>query len=460
MLKAFLNFAQAIQPTSHHTTRTSRLFYRGLSTNSAIARGVRKSRFPPDERRPTYLRNDSSKRTFDQHERPKERDTGRIRRPNHQQKQDIEDMEESARLRVGRQTPRQRNYLQGGRKPPFDTSSRENSTRSFQPSLTRGQFSTERPERPGRYPNTRPTAQPAYGSDRLSSTEGSPSFQRRGRSDPKAEFSQSRAGRYPNTGRTAQATYGRGRFESTERSPSSQRKDHYDPEADFSQSRVGPHRKTGSSTHTAYNSDRPKNTSCSSTFQRADHFDTEENNPRSRAGRYADIKPAVHTEYDPDALVNTDRSSPYRRKDSHSSEIDIGERRKMADNYFLDMDMKPAASEKTSNNSVYGNEAPIQRSDRSRFSEEEPKAPLSIPYTTPASEFLYGSSVVIAALKTARRKLYKLYLYNGEHRDTANQDQLVKQLARSRDIKVTKVQKEWLPLMDKMSAGRPHNVSK
>ena len=100
--------------------------------------------------------------------------------------------------------------------------------------------------------------------------------------------------------------------------------------------------------------------------------------------------------------------------------------------------------------------------DRTRYPEERRRkgseAPLSIPYTTPASEFLYGSSVVIAALKTARRKLYKIYLYNGENRDVANQDKLIIRLAHSRGLEVTKVQRDWLRLMDKMSGGRPHNV--
>lgn len=83
--------------------------------------------------------------------------------------------------------------------------------------------------------------------------------------------------------------------------------------------------------------------------------------------------------------------------------------------------------------------------------------PLSIPYTTPASEFLYGTSVVIAALKSPRRKLYKLYIYDGDHRESKNMDSTVWKLALARDVETFKVQSDWLPLMDKMSAGRPHN---
>ena len=84
--------------------------------------------------------------------------------------------------------------------------------------------------------------------------------------------------------------------------------------------------------------------------------------------------------------------------------------------------------------------------------------PLTIPYTTPASEFLYGTSVVTAALKSNRRKLYKLYMYNGENREVANQDETMRKLALAAGVEVAQVARDWMRLMDKMSAGRPHNV--
>ena len=84
--------------------------------------------------------------------------------------------------------------------------------------------------------------------------------------------------------------------------------------------------------------------------------------------------------------------------------------------------------------------------------------PLTIPYTTPASEFLYGTSVVTAALKSNRRKLYKLYMYNGENREVANQDEIMRKLALAAGVEVVQVARDWMRLMDKMSAGRPHNV--
>jgi 21S rRNA (GM2251-2'-O)-methyltransferase len=85
--------------------------------------------------------------------------------------------------------------------------------------------------------------------------------------------------------------------------------------------------------------------------------------------------------------------------------------------------------------------------------------PVSIPYTTPASEFLYGTSVVTAALKASRRKLYKLYVYEGENRERTQQDNVMIRLARSVSVPVQSLSGDGIRMMDKMSAGRPHNVS-
>lgn len=88
------------------------------------------------------------------------------------------------------------------------------------------------------------------------------------------------------------------------------------------------------------------------------------------------------------------------------------------------------------------------------------RIPLSIPYTTPASEFLYGTSVVEAALKSRRvprRKHYKLYIYTGENRESAGRDAELERLARRSGVEVARVGSDWLPLLDKMSASRPHN---
>ncbi|KAL9597609.1 MAG: hypothetical protein Q9219_005048 [cf. Caloplaca sp. 3 TL-2023] len=93
--------------------------------------------------------------------------------------------------------------------------------------------------------------------------------------------------------------------------------------------------------------------------------------------------------------------------------------------------------------------------------EEQPRrksqAPLAIPYTTPASEFLYGHSVVTTALKASRRAFYRLYLYNGDTAEVRGQDSQVRKLALAANVEVQRVGRDWLKLMDKMSGGRPHN---
>jgi 21S rRNA (GM2251-2'-O)-methyltransferase len=86
--------------------------------------------------------------------------------------------------------------------------------------------------------------------------------------------------------------------------------------------------------------------------------------------------------------------------------------------------------------------------------------PLTIPYTTPASEFLYGTSVVEAALlsrRNPRRKLYKLYIYSGENRENADRDAAMERLAKRNDVSIVQVDQNGIRLMDKMSGGRPHN---
>lgn len=94
---------------------------------------------------------------------------------------------------------------------------------------------------------------------------------------------------------------------------------------------------------------------------------------------------------------------------------------------------------------------------RKPSAEHEPERPVSIEYTTAASQFLYGKSVVEAALKTSARKLYKLYVYAGANRENVDVDEVMVKLARRNGIPVRNVQERDARLMDKMSGGRPHN---
>ncbi|KAI1274538.1 RNA methyltransferase [Xylaria sp. FL0933] len=83
--------------------------------------------------------------------------------------------------------------------------------------------------------------------------------------------------------------------------------------------------------------------------------------------------------------------------------------------------------------------------------------PIRIHHSTAASQFLYGRSVVEAALKDSRRQLYKLYIYSGDDRRNISQDNALEKLARQKGVDVTKVPNDGLRMMDKMSSGRPHN---
>ncbi|KAI0390270.1 RNA methyltransferase [Xylariaceae sp. FL0594] len=83
--------------------------------------------------------------------------------------------------------------------------------------------------------------------------------------------------------------------------------------------------------------------------------------------------------------------------------------------------------------------------------------PIRIHHTTAASQFLYGRSVVEAALRSARRQLYKLYIYNGDDRQNLSQDKALERMAERKGVDVVRVPNHDLRMMDKMSGGRPHN---
>ncbi|KAK5722182.1 hypothetical protein LTR17_014374 [Elasticomyces elasticus] len=86
--------------------------------------------------------------------------------------------------------------------------------------------------------------------------------------------------------------------------------------------------------------------------------------------------------------------------------------------------------------------------------EEEDAHPVSVPYTTAASEFLYGTNVVLAALRAKRRKLYRLHIHPRLfNREGASRD--IEALADRAGVKIER--NADLRLLDKMSDSRPHN---
>ncbi|KAI6089952.1 Alpha/beta knot methyltransferase [Hypoxylon rubiginosum] len=100
------------------------------------------------------------------------------------------------------------------------------------------------------------------------------------------------------------------------------------------------------------------------------------------------------------------------------------------------------------------------RDDSTSFHQSPPRdvGPVRIHHTTAASQFLYGRSVVEAALKDTKRQLYKLYLYCGENRQKISQIAGLETWANRCGVLITKVEdRDGLRMMDKMSDGRPHN---
>ncbi|KAK4144339.1 uncharacterized protein C8A04DRAFT_11583 [Dichotomopilus funicola] len=130
----------------------------------------------------------------------------------------------------------------------------------------------------------------------------------------------------------------------------------------------------------------------------------------------------------------------------------------------------PAVNRGSEDRGVQGRDRGLARKDtddlgsvrrRDRPAPERPKTrptpTVSIPYTTAASQFLYGRSVVEAALRASRRKLYRLYIYDGANRENTTSNTLMARLAKKRGVPVEIVKEGGLRLFDKLSQSRPHN---
>lgn len=78
--------------------------------------------------------------------------------------------------------------------------------------------------------------------------------------------------------------------------------------------------------------------------------------------------------------------------------------------------------------------------------------PVAIPYSSAASQWLYGVNTVVAALRGNTRKLYQLIVKKGS--ESPDLEQILK-LARRADIKIQT--HDDTRLLDKLSEGRPHN---
>jgi 21S rRNA (GM2251-2'-O)-methyltransferase len=91
-------------------------------------------------------------------------------------------------------------------------------------------------------------------------------------------------------------------------------------------------------------------------------------------------------------------------------------------------------------------------------SEQYVPAPRILPYTTAASEFIYGTFAVNAAIKAGRRKLYKLYVHSSEDQHDSIGARAIHRRAQEAGLEVIKVGgTAWRQLFDQTSEGRPHN---
>jgi len=88
------------------------------------------------------------------------------------------------------------------------------------------------------------------------------------------------------------------------------------------------------------------------------------------------------------------------------------------------------------------------------------EAPKSMPYSEAASEFIYGTFAVLAALQAQKRKCYKLYIWCGEDGNLSDSDDKITEVvreARAVKVPIVRVAGNWDKLLDKMSDKRPHN---
>lgn len=83
--------------------------------------------------------------------------------------------------------------------------------------------------------------------------------------------------------------------------------------------------------------------------------------------------------------------------------------------------------------------------------------PQSIPYTTPASEFVYGTNAVEAAIRCGQRQIYVLYVYQAAGEELGPAKLSLRKLALAKGVKVKMAFGNWSSLLDSVCEGRAHN---
>lgn len=87
---------------------------------------------------------------------------------------------------------------------------------------------------------------------------------------------------------------------------------------------------------------------------------------------------------------------------------------------------------------------------------QTPTDHVSIPYTTAASEWIYGINPVLAALRARKRTLYKCYAHRSLLGSSSDRGREVERLASELDC-LNRVGDDFLPVMEQVAQGRPHN---
>lgn len=91
----------------------------------------------------------------------------------------------------------------------------------------------------------------------------------------------------------------------------------------------------------------------------------------------------------------------------------------------------------------------LPRKERDNKKDDDDGIPEAIPYSTAASQFLYGTNTVLAALRAKRRQLYALHLRNDAQQHQA--------LALAKAQKLKSKFHDHSRMLDRMSDDRPHN---
>ena len=406
-------FKNAVPPSlciSHkkHSGHSQLPLWRLISTNSAIHRGIRKSGLG---------RVKSGGKVGNERHRSNVPFMGgklkrelKIRRPNHLQRQDVDDMAESARVKEGKRPPKVENYLHGGRGRAVSGYGKLLLGKSGRGSPWP---SSNHKERSGPKP--------------LRSASSKESSLDTMRLEHQEEYPKSRTERHSHGGsRTYRDTIQkRGSEDSFTVNGAARRR------MMFGQDEAP----------TKIRNLRGSTLSQSMEDDVSHRVERKSNSSRKGVGQ------GVPEDWEDDELSK--RYTHSRRKESIGSEGDIPRMRRPY----------PGPSDRAEERS-YTNRFSIR--DQNEVDQRRQHAidvPITVPYTTPASEFLYGTSVVTAALKFSQRKLYKFYSYSTADRASDGQDQALRNLARSKGVEVRRVEGAWLRILDKMSTGRPHNVS-